>query len=350
MTLDFPPARGGIQRYLCGIVSHCYDTHDAVFIAGMPRPASNPPAVKARLRYFTPPPGRINRKIALLALLLPCYRLCKRSAGALSVECGNVYAGLVAWLVRKVTRQPYRVYTYGTELVGLQTPSLKSRILTRVLNDAEVVFTLGKYTEELLQKIGITAPVERVPPRIDLPETAALSSDPPKERSTVLCVGRLVKHKGHAVLIQAALLLARENRFRIVIVGDGPEFDALQHQCASSGVGDMVSIKRNLSDAQVRREFCESDIFVLPSLETGDGAEGFGIVLLEAMAFHLPIVASATGGIVEVLDNGACGLLVEPGNAAALAGAISGLAKNPALAQKITQKAYTRLLDRYVWK
>ena len=255
ITLDFPPARGGIQKYLCGIVHFCYNKEDAVFIAGMRYPAEVPLKVNARMRYFSSPLDVINRKISLLFVIIPYVRLCRRFHGSLSVECGNVYAALVPWLFSKITKQPYRVYTYGTELIGLQKRSLGSLILRSVLNKAEKIFTLGKYSEDSVKKLNITAPVDRVPPRIILPGVSGINRDQPKDHFTILCVGRLVKHKGHGVLIRAAQLLAQERKYHVVIIGEGPEYAGLQHRCASLGVGDMVSIKQNLSDEQVHKEF-----------------------------------------------------------------------------------------------
>jgi glycosyltransferase involved in cell wall biosynthesis len=73
-------------------------------------------------------------------------------------------------------------------------------------------------------------------------------------------------------------------------------------------------------------------------------------VLLEAMAYHIPVIASACGGIPEVLDNGNAGILVEPGNSNALAGAIETLAQDQDHAEQLAARAYSRLLEHYVWR
>jgi glycosyltransferase involved in cell wall biosynthesis len=115
-------------------------------------------------------------------------------------------------------------------------------------------------------------------------------------------------------------------------------------------VKNNVSIKRNLSDELLQKEFCSADIFVLPSLKTSQGIEGFGIVLLEAMAYHLPIVASGSGGIPEVLDNGSCGILVKPGDIDELVSSIKYVSNNPSRAESLAKNAYERLVNYYVWK
>jgi glycosyltransferase involved in cell wall biosynthesis len=112
---------------------------------------------------------------------------------------------------------------------------------------------------------------------------------------------------------------------------------------------DRVLLKAGLTEEEVREEYRKARTFVLPSLEGPSGTEGFGIVLLEAMSYAVPIVASATGGIVEVLDNGSCGLLVEPGNPDALARALLSLWNNTSLGDQLSSKAFHRLIKYYVW-
>ena len=120
--------------------------------------------------------------------------------------------------------------------------------------------------------------------------------------------------------------------------------------CDGLNVYTNVSIKQKLSDEVLHNEFSDADIFVLPSLETSKGTEGFGIVLLEAMAYHIPIIASISGGIPEVLDNGNCGLLIKPGSVEEIVRAIKHISNNPNHAKNLANKAYKRLINYYVWK
>lgn len=350
ITLDFPPEIGGIQKYLYGIVRFCYNENDKVFVAGISYTSEGNPEICALVKYFSSPLSYINRKFSLLLLLFPYFRLCKRNHGNLSVECGNLYAAFVPWLLSWITRQPYSIYTYGTELIALKKKSLKNMILRRVLSKAKKVYTLGRYSEKILQKLAIFQPIDIVPPRIILPPQSNVVKKRNKEKYNILCVGRLVKHKGHANLIRAAELLSKEKKYRFIIVGDGPQYNTLKDMCTTLDLKEYIFIKQNLSDELLYKEFGEADIFVLPSLETPSGTEGFGIVLLEAMAYHVPIVASATGGIPEVLDNGNCGLLIEPGNVDSLVDAIRHIAENSSFAENFAQNAYERLIAHYVWK
>ncbi len=279
-----------------------------------------------------------------------CLRLCKRTRGNLTVECGNIYAAFIPWFLFRITHQPYSIYTYGSELIALKQTSLKNLILKRILAKAEKLFALGSYSAGILKQLEVIHPIEIVPPRITIDKK---TYSPPKRQydiCTILTVGRLVRHKGHANLIHAAAQLSNEMKYSFIIVGNGPEYKTLKELCSSLGLNKSVSIKKNLSDDLLYQEFRRADFFVLPSMEIPEGTEGFGIVLLEAMAHHLPIIASASGGISEVLDNGKCGLLVEPDNVDTLAGAIRQVAGDHSFAESLAQKAYERLLTHYVWK
>jgi glycosyltransferase involved in cell wall biosynthesis len=116
------------------------------------------------------------------------------------------------------------------------------------------------------------------------------------------------------------------------------------------GCAERITFAGQLTDAQLAQVYCATDVLVLPSVATAAGVEGFGIVLLEAMAFSVPVVASATGGVPEVLDEGKCGLLVEPGSVDALAQGLLMLWRDPALASRLAHNASQRLLEHYVWR
>ncbi len=349
ITLDFPPAIGGIQKYLYGIVRFCYSKQDHVLVGGIQHHSHGYPGITANVRYYFSFLDTINRKLSLLLLTIPYLRLCKQYRGMLSVACGNIYAAFIPWLFSGIIRQPYSIYTYGTELVGLHTPSIKNSILKQILFKAEKLYTLGTYSEKILRTVSVTCPIETVPPRL-IPDTSkVIKKARHTDACTVLSVGRLVKHKGHANLIRAAARLVPRKNYSFIIVGNGPEQTTLISLCTTLQVDDSVSIKQNLSDEELIKEFERADIFILPSREIPEGTEGFGIVLLEAMAHRVPIIASATGGIPEVLDHGTCGLLIEPDNVDALVDAIQQIAGNLPFTESLVNKAHERLQARYVW-
>lgn len=121
----------------------------------------------------------------------------------------------------------------------------------------------------------------------------------------------------------AAAVAARVPRARFVVAGDGPARADLEARAARAGLGDRLRFAGERRD--VPRLLSAYDLFVQPSLW-----EGFGLTLVEAMAVGKPVVATRVGGIPEIVRHGRDGVLVPPGDVAALAGAIVELLDDPA--------------------
>ena len=143
------------------------------------------------------------------------------------------------------------------------------------------------------------------------------------DRIRCLAVARLVERKGLRDLIRALALLER-HRFELEIVGTGPDEQELRALAAELGVAGEVSFVGALDRSGVARRYRAADLFTLPST-----SEAFGNVFAEALASGLPIVGTTVGGIPDLVEHGVNGLLVPPGDPAALAGAIRTLAGDP---------------------
>ncbi len=147
-------------------------------------------------------------------------------------------------------------------------------------------------------------------------------------------MGRLEEQKGQRFLIDAM----RQSPGRLVIVGKGSLEADLRKRAAP--LGDRVYFAGFRSD--VHDVMGAFDVFALPSLW-----EGFGLVLLEAMAQARPVIAAASGAIPEIVVPGETGLIVPPGDAAALAAAISALAADPAKGRSMGEAGRRRLLSQF---
>ncbi len=350
LTFDFPPDKGGIQKYLYGIVKHTFLKRDLVLIPSSTRTNYSNNSLTATVKSCSFPISLKKSKLHIVNALIPFLKIVLKSKGTVTVVCGNIYAAILPWILYPVTRKTYSVFTYGSELLPLKKITWKSFFLRSVLFHAKEIYTISEYTRTLLIDIGCKHRIEMIVPKIEinsLPQKPEFNTKPPIR---LLSVGRLVYHKGFEVLLNAlSLLTQKESSFRLTIAGNGPDFFRLLQLSKSLSVSSIVDIKQGLTDNDLTKEYLQSNIFVLPSLETERGVEGFGIVLLEAMAMHTPIVAAASGGIPEVIDNGTCGILVEPNSPKALAQAILSLALDVKAMRLLTQKAYTRLKTHYVW-
>jgi glycosyltransferase involved in cell wall biosynthesis len=140
-------------------------------------------------------------------------------------------------------------------------------------------------------------------------------------RRRVVFAGRIVRPKGVDVLIRAA----REVEGEFVICGDGRRLGAMRELARTCGVEDRVEFRGWLSAEDLAEELAQASVAVIPSL----WPEPFGLVGIEALAAGRPVVASATGGVPDWLQDGVSGTLVPPGDAAALARALNELLESP---------------------
>jgi len=149
--------------------------------------------------------------------------------------------------------------------------------------------------------------------------------------SHVLFVGRPGVRKGLSFLLQAiAALRAERPDIRLTVVGDGPERGEAETLARAAGIGDRVQFTGYQSSARVAEWLSRADVFVLPSL-----AEGVPIVLMEAMAAGVPVVATNVGGTSELVVDGENGFLVPPTVTDALVSRIRQLLDDPALRTRL---------------
>jgi len=249
-----------------------------------------------------------------------------------------------AWLAASMARISFSFTAHANDLFAHRTQRERG-VLAAKLRAAQFVTTVSQHNADYLQAILPTGgcPVQVLPMGVDTGFFA-----PPERRYagvfTILAVGRLVEKKGLTYLIEACrLLIAEGHALRCLIAGDGPLRSALATQAAS--LGDRVTFLGPLTREQVRTEMQAASAFVLPSVIAADGdREGMPVVLLEAMASGLPVVASHTVGIPELIRDHSEGRLVPPGDAPALAHALKRLLLHPDEAEALGQRARQRSL------
>jgi glycosyltransferase involved in cell wall biosynthesis len=160
----------------------------------------------------------------------------------------------------------------------------------------------------------------------------------PGQEFLVGAVGHLARHKGHAVLVEAARRLVLEGgEFRFLLVGQGEQEEALRRQIIESNLAGLFRLEGFA--AEVAEILPGLDLLVFPSLS----GEGSPAVLKEAMACGIPIVASSISGVEEVVRHGQEGILVEPGDAAALAAAIRRVASDRSLGIECARRGRERV-------
>jgi glycosyltransferase involved in cell wall biosynthesis len=141
----------------------------------------------------------------------------------------------------------------------------------------------------------------------------------------VLFVGRLTAVKGVPLLIEAVASVRKEHPdVRLTIIGDGPDRTALEAQAAALGISRIVTFAGYQPQERVSELFEEADMLLLPSF-----AEGVPVVLMEAMASRLPVIASRVGGVAELVEDGVSGFVISPGDMKTLVERLGTLLSDP---------------------
>lgn len=153
--------------------------------------------------------------------------------------------------------------------------------------------------------------------------------------------------KGHRFLVEACGLLLKRDvpRFQCSMLGDGPLETTLRQQIERLGLQDIVKVPGRVSHDELLGSYArgEVDIVVLPSIATSDGhEEGIPVSLMEAMAWGIPVVSTSTGGIHELVGDGA-GLVVPERDPVGLADAVETLMLNGQHASQLSEAGRRRV-------
>ncbi len=220
----------------------------------------------------------------------------------------------------------------------------KPRLAAFAAQRAQAVIAVSAYTSRLIAGTGATPATTRlIPPGVDLP----VDTEPlPEARPTLLTIARLEdRYKGHDVIIRALpLVRASVPDAQWVVIGDGPLRSGLERLAVAHGVADAVHFLGAVSDEERNSWLRRAHALVMPSrLPDGDFAgEGFGIVYLEAGAYGKPVLAGNVAGALDAVADGESGLLVDPADHLAVAGAATKLLLDRDLARRLGEAGAVR--------
>lgn len=172
-------------------------------------------------------------------------------------------------------------------------------------------------------------------PLVEIPKRAESGGAP----TAIVAVGRLSAEKGQAGLLEAfAKVHAEYADVRLRLIGSGPERGLLERRASELGIASVVEFAGRLSEADTLDEIARADLLVLSSF-----MEGLPIVLMEAMAIGVPVVASRVAGIPELVEDGVTGLLFTPANWDELAVRMNQLLADPAMRDRLTGEAKKKI-------
>ena len=243
------------------------------------------------------------------------------------------HPALAAWIIGRISGIPYSISVHAHDIFVNRTmlkQKLAGAVFIRAISQFNKTFLGDRYGAEVTRKIvvihcGIHA--DRY--------TTEKKRTPPDYR--LISVGSLQPYKGHIHLIQAcASLRDRGFSFHCRIVGGGELYDTLDGEIEQLALDNFVELTGPKTEDEVARLLGDSDCFVLPSVVTPSGKmEGIPVVLMEALAGGLPVIASDISGIPELVRNRESGLLVPAGDAAAIADQVVWMQTHPKEAEKM---------------
>lgn len=295
-------------------------------------------------------------RIGVWRLRAELYALCRRLRPAV-LHTRNLSA-LDALLPARLAGIPHRVHgEHGWDVDDLHGTRWRPAVLRKLHSPlVDRYVTVSKHLERfLVERVGIApSRISQIYNGVDTDRfTPArekrIDGLPPgfADNDTILigAIGRIQPVKDHATLLHAFANLLQScpdmrARLRLAVVGDGPLLPELRRLADTLRIGDLTWLPGALED--VPEALCGFDLFVLPSL-----AEGISNTLLEAMAAGVPVVATATGGNLELVDEGRSGRFFPPGDVAALTALLQQYALQPRLRDEHGQEARRIALEKF---
>jgi glycosyltransferase involved in cell wall biosynthesis len=319
------------------------------------------PAAWETLTHDQTAPDRIRER-PRFAALVPSYVAAGSLAAARLARSGVFSAVHVFWplphgvmglAAKRASGVPLVSTFFGVELTWMerQLPFL-APVLRRIVRGSDAVTAISTYTAERLKRaVPGTEPVI-IPfgATVEPGELAPAPRRAPTGAFELLFAGRLVERKGVHLLLEAIARLATDRPTLLHVVGDGPERPRLEARARDLGLGAGVVFHGFVPRAALEERMATCDAFVLPAVVDAKGdTEGLGVVLLEAMSYGKPVIASAAGGITDIVVDGRNGLLVPPGDVDALAGAVGRLLDDPAAAAEMGRRGSEDVKEKFSW-
>ncbi len=278
-----------------------------------------------------------------------------RSATLYIPEPGPLLAMLLLQYFETLQPAQLVLTFHGSEIQRLASRQLLRWSTKHLLRQATRVSVVSAYARDLLrqhfpeaaQKVVITSGTLRT----DLP-LQPLPGPKTGGKTVILTVARLNPRKGQLQVIEAlkALPPAQRGALEYWLVGShSKENYGTQLAAAAASADFPVKFLGNVPDEELGKLYAQADIFAMTSMPHKHSVEGFGLVYLEAGAHGLPVVAHDIGGVPEAVTHGETGLLVAPGDTAALTQAFSRLLADPGLRHRLGQAGRVRA-TRHTWR
>jgi glycosyltransferase involved in cell wall biosynthesis len=255
------------------------------------------------------------------------------------------HPALAAWIIYRFTGISFSFTVHAHDIYVNRT------MLRRKLADANFIRAISEFNKQfLIQHYGDWVAAKTVVIHCGIrPEMYQKSAAARKNTFQIIAVGSLQEYKGHAYLIQACrMLLDKKVDFRCAVIGGGKLSADLQRMIEKLNLTEHVALLGPKTEKEVAQLLSRADCFVLPSVVIASGKmEGIPVVLMEALASRLPVVATRISGIPELIMDKQTGLLVPQRDSSALMHAIVWMNEHPQEASRMADTGCKKVIIEF---
>lgn len=358
----FPPTHGGSGRWFSEIYSR-FPSRNVTFLVGSggDTGANDSQAPHQIHRYNLSSPEWGLLSLTGLKFYFRIWRklrsLVKREV-INEVHCGRVLPeGLAAMMLRFSSGTPYRCYVHGEDVETALTSRELTWLTRLVMKNAKQIICNSENSYRILkEKWKLSADkIIIMTPGVDVvhfsPDTVTPKPPGWEGNINILTVGRLQQRKGQDMMIRALPeLTSAFPNINYAIIGGGRERPNLERLADKLGVTEFVQFLGEVDDLQMIACYRHCDVFALPNRRIGSDDEGFGMVLLEAQACGRPVLAGASGGTRETLENGVTGVMVDCTKPENIAEALTKLLSDPERLNEMGTAGRKHVESRFSWE
>ncbi|MBU1203174.1 glycosyltransferase family 4 protein [Patescibacteria group bacterium] len=334
LTHEYYPFKGGVARYVYNLFKD-YNKDDYLVLTDHKEVKSHDNIINTRLRW---PLVKPSWGLSILKL----KKIIKENSIEQIFTPNILPLGSVAYFLKI----PYIISLHGLDInLALKN---KPELTKKILHNAKHIIVNSQSTALSLKGLDLDEKkISLIYPSVDLVDkydTRVLEAfrkklDIKDGEKILLTVGRLVKRKGHDLVIDAISQLKDEYNIKYFIVGSGPEKDNIKKLIKEKNLNKKVFLFENIKDQEKIYFYKMSDVFVMPHRSEEGDIEGLGIVYLEAANMHIPIICGARGGVTEIFSPDDV-LMVENADVRQLNRHLRYLLKNKKEADKLSDRAY----------
>ncbi|HBC57724.1 MAG TPA: glycosyltransferase family 4 protein [Gammaproteobacteria bacterium] len=257
--------------------------------------------------------------------------------------------GVWGYLAGVTSGTPMTLHFHGAEVLLAKKVFFVKYFLRHAIRHASALFANSGFTRrEVTLYTDRTVEVIPYGSSLDVsPEPKIYNSD----YKQILFVGRLIERKGVDYLLQALSQMPTDLNWRLNVVGIGEATDTLRSLAQQLGIDQRVHFYGFIPNEELAIQYQQADVFVLPAIRDQKGdTEGLGVVMIEALTFKTPVVASDVGGISDVIIDGKTGLLVPEKDPEQLAKAINRILSDNALAKRLGEAGCEHAKSYFDWE